>query len=252
MKRIAAALTFFTRIPIWKWTEIPQKYYSSVVVYWPLTGWVTGGLTAILLWLAAQVFPILPAIVIALTGRALLNGALHEDGLADFCDGFGGGTTKERILAIMKDSHIGTYGVIGLIFYYLWFVSIVMTLPLEIAIAGIFASDAFAKACAAQLVNFLPYSRPEGAKNKISYERMTIWQLLNVIITGLLPICMLAYIDLFLSLSILAPIIAIGLLILYMRHKIGGYTGDCCGASCLLCELSMLAAIAIIYNVQTL
>ena len=252
MKRIAAALTFFTRIPIWKWTEIPQKYYSSVVVYWPLTGWVTGGLTAILLWLAAQVFQILPAIVIALTGRALLNGALHEDGLADFCDGFGGGTTKERILAIMKDSHIGTYGVIGLIFYYLWFVSIVMTLPLEIAIAGIFASDAFAKACAAQLVNFLPYSRPEGAKNKISYERMTIWQLLNVIITGLLPICMLAYIDIFLSLSIFAPIIAIGLLILYMRHKIGGYTGDCCGASCLLCELSMLAAIAIIYNVQTL
>ena len=252
MKRIAAALTFFTRIPIWKWTEIPQKYYSSVVVYWPLTGWVTGGLTAILLWLAARVFPMLPAIVIALTGRTLLNGALHEDGLADFCDGFGGGTTKERILAIMKDSHIGTYGVIGLIFYYLWFVSIVVSLPLEIAIAGIFASDVFAKACAAQLVNFLPYSRPEGAKNKISYERMTIWQLLNVIITGLLPIYMLAYIDSFLSLSIFAPIIVIGMLILYMRHKIGGYTGDCCGASCLLCELSMLAAIAIIYNAQTL
>ena len=252
MKRIAAALTFFTRIPIWKWTEIPQRCYSSVVVYWPLTGWVTGGFTALLLWFAAQVFPILPAVIIALTGRTLLTGALHEDGLADFCDGFGGGATKDRILAIMKDSHIGTYGVIGLIFYYLWFVSIVVSLPLEIAVASILASDPFAKACASQLVNLLPYSRPEGAKNKISYDRMSIWQSLIVILTGLLPVCMLAYIDIFLALSIVAPILVTGLLILYMRHKIGGYTGDCCGAACLLCELSMLAAITIIFNVQTL
>ncbi|MDE6548915.1 MAG: adenosylcobinamide-GDP ribazoletransferase [Muribaculaceae bacterium] len=252
MKRIAAALTFFTRIPLWKWTEIPQTYYSSVVVYWPLTGWVTGGFTALLLWLAAQVFPMLPAVVVALTGRTLLTGALHEDGLADLCDGFGGGTTKDRILAIMKDSHIGTYGVIGLIFYYLWFVSLVVSLPLEIAVAAIFASDTFAKTCAAQLVNLLPYSRPEGAKNRISYERMSIWQALIVILTGLLPVCMLTYMDIFMAMSIIAPIIVISLLILYMRHKIGGYTGDCCGAACLLCELSMLAAVAMIYNVQIL
>ena len=252
MKRIAAALTFFTRIPLWKWTEIPQEYYSSAVVFWPLTGWVTGSLTALLLWLAAQVFQMLPAVVIAITGRTLLTGALHEDGLADFCDGFGGGTTKDRILAIMKDSHIGTYGVIGLIFYYLWYVSIVVSLPLEIAVAGIFASDAFAKACAAQIVNLLPYSRPEGAKNRISYERMKIWQFLIVIISGLLPTCLLACLDVCLTISIFAPILVICLLIVYMRHKIGGYTGDCCGAACLLCELSMLAAVAMIYNFQIL
>ena len=250
MKRIAAALTFFTRIPIWKWTEIPQEFYSSVVVFWPLTGLVTGGFTALTLWLASQVLPTLPAVVMALIGRTLLTGALHEDGLADFFDGFGGGTSKDRILAIMKDSHIGTYGVIGLIFYYLWFVSIVVSLPIEIATTGIVASDAFAKACAAQLVNFIPYSRPEGAKNKISYDVMTIGQSLIVIMTGLLPVCMLAYIDIFMALSIIAPIIVISLLILYMRHKIGGYTGDCCGAACLLCELSMLAAVAMIYKCQ--
>ena len=252
MKHIAAALTFFTRIPIWKWTEIPQKYYSSVVVFWPMTGWVTGGLTALLLWLAAQVFPMLPAVIIALTGRILLTGGLHEDGLADFCDGVGGGTSKDRILAIMKDSHIGTYGVMGLIFYSLWYVSIAMSLPLMTAVAAIIASDAFAKACAAQLINLLPYSRPEGAKNRISYERMTICQSLIVVLSGMLPVCLLAYIDMLLMVSIIAPIIVISLLILYLKHKIGGYTGDCCGAACLLCELSMLAAIAMIYNIQTL
>ena len=251
MKHIAAALTFFTRIPIWKWTEIPQKYYSSVVVFWPMTGWVTGGLTALLLWLAAQVFPMLPAVILALTGRILLTGGLHEDGLADFCDGFGGGTSKDRILAIMKDSHIGTYGVMGLIFYSLWYVSIAMSLPLMTAVAAIIASDAFAKACAAQLINLLPYSRPEGAKNRISYERMKICQSLIVVLSGMLPVCLLAYIDMLLTVSITAPIIVISLLILYLKHKIGGYTGDCCGAACLLCELSMLAAIAMIYNTQT-
>ena len=251
MKHIAAALTFFTRIPIWKWTEIPQKYYSSVVVFWPMTGWVTGGLTALLLWLAAQAFPMLPAVIIALTGRILLTGGLHEDGLADFCDGFGGGTGKDRILAIMKDSHIGTYGVMGLIFYSLWYVSIAMSLPLMTAVAAIIASDAFAKACAAQLINLLPYSRPEGAKNRISYVRMTICQSLIVVLSGMLPVCLLAYIDMLLIISIIAPIIVISLLILYLKHKIGGYTGDCCGAACLLCELSMLAAIAMIYNTQT-
>lgn len=252
MKHIAAALTFFTRIPIWKWTEIPQKYYSSVVVFWPMTGWVTGGLTGLLLLLAAQVFPMLPAVIIALTGRILLTGGLHEDGLADFCDGFGGGTSKDRILAIMKDSHIGTYGVMGLIFYSLWYVSIAMSLPLMTAVAAIIASDAFAKACAAQLINLLPYSRPEGAKNRISYVRMTICQSLIVVLSGMLPVCLLAYIDMSLMVSIISPIIVISLLILYLKHKIGGYTGDCCGAACLLCELSMLAAIAMIYNIQTL
>ena len=251
MKHIAAALTFFTRITIWKWTEIPQKYYSSVVVFWPMIGWVTGGLTALLLWLAAQVFPMLPAVIIALTGRILLTGGLHEDGLADFCDGFGGGTSKDRILAIMKDSHIGTYGVMGLIFYSLWYVSIAMSLPLMTAVAAIIASDAFAKACAAQLINLLPYSRPEGAKNRISYVRMTICQSLIVVLSGMLPVCLLAYIDMLFTVSITAPIIGISLLILYLKHKIGGYTGDCCGAACLLCELSMLAAIAMIYNIQT-
>ena len=62
--------------------------------------------------------------------RILLTGALHEDGLADFCDGFGGGTTRERILSIMKDSHIGTYGVIGLICYLGMFYLLIYRLPM--------------------------------------------------------------------------------------------------------------------------
>lgn len=249
MKRIAAALTLFTRLPVWKWVEVPQSYYSAAVVYWPLIGWITGGVTAIILWLAAHVMPMLPAIVLALTGRTLLTGALHEDGLADFCDGFGGGHTRERILAIMKDSQIGTYGVIGLILYYLWFVTMVSSLPLWLAIVGIFSSDTVAKACASQITNLLPYARPEGAKNKISYSRMTFSQVLIVLFSGGLPLALLAYFGLFFLIAAILPVAMVGFLIVFMRRRIGGYTGDCCGAVCLFCELSMLAGITMVYNI---
>ena len=70
------------------------------------------------LWITAEFLPVQIAVLMALAARLLATGALHEDGLADFCDGFGGGTSRDKILSIMKDSHIGTYGVLGLLFYY--------------------------------------------------------------------------------------------------------------------------------------
>ena len=249
MKQIAAAFSIFTRIPVWKWIKIPQEAYSSVVVYWPLTGWFTGGTTALLLWLCARIMPTLPAIIVALTARTMLTGALHEDGLADFCDGFGGGTSKEKILTIMKDSHIGTYGVIGLILYYILFTSLVSGLPLDVAVLGIFAADAFAKATSSQLINFLPYARPEGAKNRITYAHMSPLQIIFAAISGILPLAALSYINIYMAASAIFPITLFALLVTYMRRKIGGYTGDCCGASCLLCEISMLIGITVIHTI---
>ena len=123
MKQIAAALVFFTRLPFWriKAFNVPAEYFKQVINYWAVVGWLTAGIMAGVLWCAAQVLPYSIAIIVALLSRLLITGALHEDGFADFFDGFGGGTTRERILEIMKDSHIGTYGVISLIFYFLFF-----------------------------------------------------------------------------------------------------------------------------------
>ena len=103
-----------TRLPFWKIKEVPAECFKHVVPYWPFVGWLTGGVMAAVLWLAGQIMPVSLAWILALIARLLVTGCLHEDGLADFFDGFGGGTTRERTLAIMKDSHIGSYGVIGL------------------------------------------------------------------------------------------------------------------------------------------
>ena len=92
---------------------------------------------------------------LALIARLIVTGCLHEDGLADFFDGFGGGTTRERTLAIMKDSHIGSYGVIGLICYFLLLLQL-HHLPLGLLCILVLCGDCWSKFCASQIVNYLP------------------------------------------------------------------------------------------------
>ena len=114
--RLWASLMFFTRLPFWRIRQVDAECFKHVVDYWPFVGWLTGGTAALVFWLVSGILPVTTAALAAIGTRLWLTGALHEDGLADFCDGFGGGTTRERTLAIMKDSHIGTYGVLGLVF----------------------------------------------------------------------------------------------------------------------------------------
>ena len=115
MLRILAAFIFFTRLPFWRLAEVPSEYFKNVVSRWALVGWLTAGLSVIVLYTASLILPASVAVLLAIVTRLLITGCLHEDGLADFFDGFGGGTSCERILSIMKDSHIGSYGVIGVI-----------------------------------------------------------------------------------------------------------------------------------------
>ncbi|MDE5793833.1 MAG: adenosylcobinamide-GDP ribazoletransferase [Muribaculaceae bacterium] len=252
MKRIAAAFILFTRLPLWKFVDIPEKAYSTTVVFWPLTGWLTGGCTAIILYLLAMAIPMVPAVVTAIIVKLLLTGALHEDGLADFCDGFGGGRDRESILRIMKDSHIGTYGVIGLICHFILLVGLLSSLPPLLAATTILAADPFAKFCASQLTNILPYARPEGAKNRISYSRMTPWQFMLNLAFGAITLVPLGLTKPSLLLSIIFPILSLLVLTRMMKGRICGYTGDCCGATYLICEDSMIFGIIAILGICNL
>ena len=248
LRDAAAAISLFTRIPAWRIVRVDKCNYDNAVSFWPVTGWVTGGVTALCLWLFSFVMPVTVAVILSLTARLLLTCALHEDGLADFCDGFGGGYDKGKILAIMKDSHIGTYGVIGLTVYFLLMVSVLSSLQPILAATAVFAADPFAKLCAGQLTNLLPYARPEGAKNKLTYSRMSPLRLTVMVATGVLPTLPLMMSGAWMALSLLSPLCVLILMTLYLRRKIGGYTGDCCGATFLLCEVSLLLATLITHS----
>ena len=249
--KLLAALTFFTRLPFWRIREIPADAFKRVVPLWPLVGWLTGGLMALTLWLASQILPLTAAWIVALLVRLLLTGALHEDGLADFIDGLGGGTSRERRLAIMKDSHIGTYGVIGLIVYFALMLQLPAVISRDTLILIVLCGDPFAKCCAAQLINWLPYARTEEeAKNKTVYNRMKWHEVLVCILSGVAPIVVLTLLHWapFEFLYLLGvPVVVMYLLSLLMKRKIQGYTGDCCGATFLLCELSLYLALLIAF-----
>lgn len=246
--KILAALIFFTRLPFWKIKEVPAAYFKHIVAYWPLTGWLTGGIMASVLWISAQVLPAPTALMLAILSRLLITGCLHEDGLADFLDGFGGGSTRERTLAIMKDSHIGSYGVIGLICYFLLLFLLLENMPMKLVCALVICGDCWSKCCASQLINLLPYARKEeDSKARVVYDRMTRQELLTGLVCGLLPAVLFLPAD-FLP-AFLCPLLAFFFLYRLMKRRLQGYTGDCCGATFLLCELAFyLGAAVLLYT----
>lgn len=241
--RLWASFIFFTRLPFWRIYQPPKEAYQGVVEFWPLAGWLTAGVMAGVLYGSSLVFSYEIAIVLAIVSRLLLTGALHEDGLADFFDGFGGGgQDRQRILNIMKDSHIGTYGVLALIVYMLtlWFALHSLT-PIN-ATLTILAVDPFAKMLSAQVIQMMPYARTEEtAKNKTVYRKSPVAASIGLAFQGLLPI------GLYLwwmqervgwLLLIFIPLLVMSFLSLFIWKRLRGYTGDCCGALFLLTELS--------------
>lgn len=247
MLQILAAFIFFTRLPFWRLSEVPAEYFKRVVSYWPVTGWLTAGLSVLVFYAASLVLPAGVALLLAMATRLLTTGCLHEDGLADFFDGFGGGSGRERILAIMKDSHIGSYGVIGLILYFGLYYLLLSGLPVPLAGCAMLAGDPFCKGVAGMIINRLPYARKEEeSKSKTVYSRMAVHEYLVCAASGFLPLFWLpsvAYLG-----AAIFPIAIWFLLTSLMKKKIGGYTGDCCGALFLLCELSFYIGINIVYT----
>ena len=240
--RIWAAFIFFTRLPFWRLHQPPQASYKTVVEHWPLAGWLTGGVMAATLYVGSMYLPYIVAVLLAIIVRLLVTGALHEDGLADFLDGFGGGGhDRERILAIMKDSHIGTYGVLGLILYEVLLAACLFSLPPTLAALTILAADPYAQMVTAQLILMMPYARKEEeAKNKTVYRKMDWKAGISLAIQGLLPMGLyLWYTGLAWELIIFLPCLTMYFLYLLIWNRLRGYTGDCCGAVCLLVELTV-------------
>ena len=249
---LLATLIFFTRLPFWRIMDVPAEDFKRVVPRWPIVGWLTSLVMVLVLWITSKVLPLTVAWILALLVRLILTGCLHEDGLADFFDGFGGGTTRERRLAIMKDSHIGTYGVIALIVYFALMLQLPAFLSRETLCLLVLCGDCWAKCCAAQLINLLPYARTEEeAKNKTVYERMKLGELLLCFFFGLAPAFVFVFALGWLPASVLwlllIPVGVMLLLALLMRRRIAGYTGDCCGATFLLCELAFYLSVLIAF-----
>ena len=234
VKIFFTALMFYSRIPCPKWVDHSSGMLNKATRYFPLIGWIVAGISGGVLYGCAQVLSLSIAILLSMVASILTTGAFHEDGLADVCDGFGGGWTKERILTIMKDSVIGAYGVVGvvliLLLKYVALVELSATVTLVQVIAILFSAHALSRFMAVIIIKTSAYTRDnEDAKAKPVAKKLPTASFLIAAIFGLAPL--IYFQSLYLLIAVLPALVATLYLKRYFEKWVDGYTGDCLGAT---------------------
>lgn len=225
---LAAAIRFFTRLPVPAALGADREDLQRSAAYFPLVGWVVGGVAAAVWLLAASVWPPLVASGLSLGATLLLTGAFHEDGFADVCDGFGGGYTKERVLEIMRDSRVGAFGAIGVMVMLGLKWHTVAALPATLTPLLLVAGHAVSRGASATLMTTLDYVREEAGKAKPLATRLAGGRLACAVVTALAPLALLPGAA---WAAMGAVVVGRTVLARWFRHRIGGYTGDCLGAA---------------------
>jgi adenosylcobinamide-GDP ribazoletransferase len=238
------AVMFFTRLPVSTLLKYEPELSAGMPRFFPLVGWIIGGIAAFLLWLCCQFLPWIPAIIVATSLTILLTGAFHEDGFADMCDAFGGGWEKEQVLLIMKDSRLGTYGTLGLGLMLAGKISLLASMPLSATLAALVAGHVLSRTTAASLLLSLRYVRDteDPTKIKTPVSHFTSRDFLFTLITAAPALLLLPA-------NSWLPVIASQLAVRYWavwyyRKRIGGYTGDCLGGAQQLAEVGILMVVA--------
>nr|MBF0681332.1 adenosylcobinamide-GDP ribazoletransferase [Pseudomonas sp.] len=239
--RFLLSLQFFTRIPIPARVPYSEEELNQAAIYFPLIGTLIGALCALVYWGASFLWPVPVAVFLSMVFGLLLTGCFHEDGLADCMDGMGGGWDRERILSIMQDSRLGTYGAAALIGALGGKFLLLSSLPPAIIIPVMIQAHTVSRLSAASMMLTEPYARPEG-KAKPLAVRMSAAGLLIAAALALLPFIWIEVPGLF-WLALL-PLIALRLWFArWLRKWIGGFTGDCLGALQQLSELAFLLGV---------
>ena len=223
------AVMFYTRIPVSRNLPYSDDMLNRSTRYFPFIGWIVGGIGAGVFYGLQFVFPVNLAILLSMISTIFITGAFHEDGFADFCDGFGGGYTKEKILTIMKDSRIGTYGSIGLVgMLAVKFMSL-STFDFKLVPLVLVAGHAVSRLMPVAIIFTAEYARADlDSKSKPIGKKSKTTDLLMAIFFGLF---WLAFLPLLFS-AIIVPALLLVTVVFrkYITGKLGGYTGDCLGA----------------------
>lgn len=239
------SLAFFSRLPV----RQPASAFDlkTSAGGWPVAGLVLAVPPALIFLVAHAVgFPSLIAAAMALTFFAVLTGAMHEDGLADTFDGFGGGATRPDKLAIMQDSRLGTYGALALVF------TILVKLA-GLAAVGLHPGyGALALLCAAVTSRALalwhwhatPPARSEGMARAAGQPD---WLALAVglAVAAVAAVALLIAFGMAALIGLLMAAAAVGLFSQLALRQIGGHTGDTVGAAQQIAEALVLAGLAI-------
>ncbi|MDQ5905436.1 MAG: adenosylcobinamide-GDP ribazoletransferase [Pseudomonadota bacterium] len=229
------AVRFFTRLPVPGWVGHSAEALNHSARYFTLVGLIVGLIGALVFALTSFFFPKTLAVLLAMAATILITGAFHEDGWADMVDGFGGGWTRERTLEIMKDSRIGSYGAIALVLLLLAKFMALVELDMLLIAPALIAGHALSRLCATSVMHFLDYARDEG-KAKPLATRISLGELAVAGFFGLIALVLLP------PLSVITGVLLAAAATAYLTRKfhrrLGGYTGDCLGATQQLAEVA--------------
>jgi len=248
-ERFLNAVRFLTIVPTPPSDTVPQPdWLARSLKYFPLVGIGIGAISAAVLLLAGHVWGPFVAALLGIGSGAVITAALHEDGLADTVDAFGGGWSIERRLEIMKDSRIGTYGALALGFSVTLRIAALTQLPLWAGACALVASHAAARATPGFVMNAMSYAGDAEAK-KVSYAETPMrsdevcFALICAAI-GALPLVFISVSSVFIG-ALLGTALAAALA-MWSRRLIGGYTGDVLGAIEQMFEIGFLLGVAAI------
>lgn len=239
------SLMFYTRLPVPKRLEYSDELLNKATRYFPLVGILIGLLVGGVYKLFSTILPFDIAIILSMAAGIIATGAFHEDGFADVCDGFGGGYTKEQRLNIMKDSRIGTYGTIALIFILLIKFLLLRNIGDKTIFIGLILGHGFSRFFPVVLIRYSKYSRlDELSKVKPIGKRISIGGFLVALLFAFVP--MLLFLNPGIFLIIPLPLVISLILMKYFEKRIDGYTGDCLGSIQQVCEISIYISLLVL------
>lgn len=253
MRALCAAITFYTRIPLPQTLIIDEQSFYKASKYLTLVGWLVGCSQAIVFVVLQWFLPVRVCVVLTVIAGILITGALHEDGFIDCCDAFGAGKDKDETLRIMKDSHIGAYGLIGysaLLFLKIELFAGMAEWDTSLVIFGCIAAQSLSRLMAFWFIATEPYARLDDESSKSKMLVSGVFEhreILLAVCCGLLPLLFLQSLWLLVVTGIFLVLLKRSLSA-YFVQRISGYTGDCLGAVQQISEVLVYMSIVLIWN----
>ncbi|MFT3801201.1 MAG: adenosylcobinamide-GDP ribazoletransferase [Burkholderiaceae bacterium] len=262
LRHYLLAVQFFTRLPVTgrlaRWVGFSDAALRASAAHFPGVGWLIGAIAA-LVWLATTTLlggtgagvdgaagglaPGVAAVaaVFSTAATVLVTGAFHEDGLADVADGLGGTLDRERALAIMKDSRLGSFGVLALVLVVAAKLSLLAALaqrdPSSAVAAVMLTAHVVSRFAPLMLIRTLDYVEAGTRDTPLKAKPMaSAIGDRALVVAGLWTLPALAWLAAVIGVPALAcTIVAIALLTAmlgrWFRRRLGGFTGDCLGAT---------------------
>lgn len=248
LRLFLVAVQFYSRIPITgrlaAWMGWDEAWLGRATRYFPLVGLLVATGQSLVYVTASTVLPHPVSVLLAMAAGLLLTGAFHEDGWADFCDGFGGANDRERTLAIMRDSRIGAYGAIGVGTLLLLRFETLAHVDADWIVVTLLCAAAVSRGCAVLVMASLRYAREEDdARAKPVARNVTVFDTLLALVFAAVPGVVLTLWTGDATPVAVAAALALLVTALMRRmiaKRLAGYTGDCLGAVQQAAEVAFL------------